>query len=79
MERKFSIGQQVRIVNYSHPHCGEFGNVRSVLADGEAAILKLDRFPGRLVSVTREQVCDATPFLSISDTEGFSRASHYSS
>jgi len=59
MERKFSIGQHVRIVNYGHPHCGEFGNVRSVHADGDAAILRLDRFPGRLVIALKDQVCDA--------------------
>ncbi len=56
MPDNLSIGQQIRIVNYDHPFCGEFGNVRSVHADGKAAIVRLTRFPGRLVGVCIEQV-----------------------
>ena len=56
MPNKLSIGQQVRITNYDHPHSGEFGRVISVHADGKAAIIKLLRFPGRMVGVCIEQV-----------------------
>lgn len=86
---KFSIGQQVRITAYSHPHCGEFGIVRSVLCDGAAAIVTLKRLGGRLVTVMFDQVIPA-PSMSFDgasararsvptgDTESFSRSSHYS-
>lgn len=69
---KFSIGQQVRIVHYSHPHCGEFGTVRSVLADGAAAVVLLKRFNGRLVSVMFDQVIPA-PAMSFDDGSTKSR------
>ncbi len=61
MPNKLSIGQQVRITNYDHPFCGEFGRVISVVADGKAAIINLLRFPGRLVGVCIEQVVLAQP------------------
>jgi hypothetical protein len=61
MPKKLSIGQQIRITNYGHAHCGEFGRVISVVADGKAAIIKLLRFPGRMVGVCIEQVILAQP------------------
>jgi hypothetical protein len=61
MPTKLSIGQQVMINSYEHPHSGEFGRVISVHADGKAAIIKLLRFPARLVGVCIEQVILATP------------------
>lgn len=77
---KFSIGQQVRIVHYSHPHCGEFGTVKSVLADGNAAVLALKRFSGKLVAVMLDQTIPA-PGMKFDDGERLpecSRSSHYS-
>ena len=59
--KKLSIGQQVRITSYEHVHCGEFGRVISVHADGKAAIVNLLRFPGRMVGVCIEQVILAQP------------------
>jgi hypothetical protein len=84
---KFTVGQQVRITSYSHPHCGEFGTVRSLLSEGEAAVLTLLRFKGKLVAVTASQ-CIHTPGETFEDrvrsrstdtgVPEFSRASHYS-
>jgi len=56
MPTKLFIGQQVRIVSLTHPLSGELGRVISVHADGQAAIVKPHRFPGRLVGVCIEQV-----------------------
>ncbi len=61
MPNKLSIGQQVMIVDYDHPHSGEFGRVISVVADGKAGLIKLLRFPGRMVGVCIEQVILAQP------------------
>jgi hypothetical protein len=49
-----TVGQKVRIVNYDHPHCGEFGDVVDIFANGTCAILKLWRFPERRVAVPME-------------------------
>ena len=51
-----SIGQRLRIVDYSHPHFGELINVRSVHADGRAGFGQCKRFPGRYISFCVEQV-----------------------
>lgn len=51
-----TVGQKVRIVNYDHPHCGEFGDVDSTSQDGVIAYLKLWRFPERRVAVHARQV-----------------------
>lgn len=52
----FTVGQKVRIVNYDHPHCGEFGDVVDAFGDGMFALLKLWRFPERRVTVARGHV-----------------------
>lgn len=70
---KLSIGQQVQIVSYDHPHCGEFVNVRSVHADGKAGMGKLFRFPGRWTAFAIEQVILAMPSRPLL---GASRATH---
>jgi hypothetical protein len=85
---RFKIGQQVRITAYSHPHCGEFGTVRSLLSEGEAGVLTLLRFKGKLVAAMASQ-CIHTPGETFDDgsvrsrstdtgVPEFSRASHYS-
>jgi hypothetical protein len=56
---KFEIGQQVRITNYSHPHCGEFATVRSILVNGAVFVLALNRFGGRLVAATQSSITPA--------------------
>ena len=60
---KLYIGQQIRIVSYEHKFCGEFGRVISVHADGKAAIVKLLRFPGRMVAACVEQVIYAPAMI----------------
>jgi hypothetical protein len=51
-----AIGQKVRIVNYDHPRCGEFGDVVAAFDEGRSASLKLWRFPETRVAVCADQV-----------------------
>lgn len=74
MLTQLSIGQQVRIINYNHPHCGEFVNVRSVHADGKAGLGTVLRFPGRWTSFTIEQVCLASPSRPLFGRDGMTDA-----
>ena len=82
MLSKLSIGQQVRIISYEHPWCGEFVNVRSVTSGGQAGMGYMIRFPQRLIAFTIEQVCCAKPMIfeetDVSNLPQASRASHYS-
>jgi hypothetical protein len=57
---KLSIGKQIRITDYNHKDCGQFGRIIHVSSSGNSGIAKiLDS--SRLAPFTVEQVCDATP------------------
>jgi hypothetical protein len=77
---KLAIGQQVRIVNYDHPWCGEYGQVTSVHSGGECAMIRLWRFPETRVAVWHDSVFFVGDWK-LFGTEAlpeFSRAAHYS-
>jgi hypothetical protein len=78
---KLAVGQQVRIVNYNHPWCGEYGAVMSVHSGGDCAMIQLWRFPERRVAVWHDSVCTVPGDWKFTGTEvlpEFSRASHSS-
>ena len=61
---RLSIGQEIMIVNYDHPHCGRFARVITVSNDGQAGSVELiygtdkwclDHSKGR-IAVTPDQV-----------------------